>query len=67
MVRHLVRLAGTLDVPALFQTACTWLALLAMSFWVGGLIWEVWILPPSGAANGDLDAAVVARHCKDAA
>ncbi len=36
----------TLDAPTIFQTIMTWLALLFMTFWVGGVLWETWILPP---------------------
>lgn len=48
---------ATLDGPGILQTISTWLALLFMTFWVGGLIWEAWILPPGGAAS---DPAVAA-------
>lgn len=36
----------TLDAPTIFQTFMTWLALLFMTFWAGGVLWETWILPP---------------------
>jgi copper transport protein len=52
--------SSTLDGPTIFQAISTWLALLAMTFWVGALIWETWILPPGGAADADLDAAAAA-------
>ena len=48
---------ATLDGPGILQTISTWLALLFMTFWVGGLIWEAWILPPGAAAP---DPAVAA-------
>ncbi|HST89502.1 MAG TPA: copper resistance protein CopC [Ktedonobacterales bacterium] len=48
---------GTLDGPGILQTISTWLALLFMTFWVGGLIWEAWILPPGDAG---FDPAVAA-------
>lgn len=50
---------NTLDGPTLAQTVSTWLALLLMTFWVGGLIWQTWILPPN--SSGDPDVAVAAR------
>lgn len=40
--------AGTLDGPTTVQALATWLAFLALTFWVGGVIWETWILPPAG-------------------
>jgi copper transport protein len=48
---------GTLDGPTVFQAISTWLALLFMTFWVGGLIWETWILPPGAAHDPDVSAA----------
>ncbi|MHB8596280.1 MAG: copper resistance CopC/CopD family protein [Ktedonobacteraceae bacterium] len=45
----------TLDGPTVMQTLATWLALLLMSFWLGGLFWETWIFPPGAA----YDPAVV--------
>ena len=47
----------TLDGPTMVQTLATWLALLLMTFWLGGLFWETWILPP-GVAH-DLTVASV--------
>jgi putative copper export protein len=41
----------------IFQAISTWLALLAMTFWVGGALWETWILPPGAAGDAALDAA----------
>jgi copper transport protein len=51
---------GGLDSPTIVQTAATWLALLFMAFWVGGLIWETWILPPGTAHDPDLATAAEA-------
>ena len=34
-----------------------WLALLFMTFWIGGLIWETWILPPEQQSHPDLATA----------
>jgi copper transport protein len=61
---HVPGAAGTgaaggagLDGPTLAQAVATWLALLFMTFWVGGVIWETWMLPPVGAEDSDLVAA----------
>lgn len=51
---------GTLDGPTIFQAIATWLALLFMTFWVGGLIWQTWVLTPTsgdGSRDPDLTAA----------
>ena len=48
---------GQLDGPTWLQTVATWLALLLMTFWVGGLIWETWILAPVGMERPALAAA----------
>nr|MBA2679808.1 copper resistance protein CopC/CopD [Ktedonobacteraceae bacterium] len=47
----------TLDAPTIFQTIMTWLALLFMTFWVGGVLWETWILPPGSQKDGTLAQA----------
>ena len=47
----------TIDPPTSLQGLGTFLALLLMTFWVGGVIWETWILPPNGASDPDLDRA----------
>src|SRR5262249_11863840 len=52
-----VRADGSLGGAAIFPANSTWLALLAMTFWVGGLIWEPWVLPPGGTSDPDLRAA----------
>ena len=49
--------SGGLDGPTALQALATWLALLFMGFWVGGVIWETWILSPAGAGDPDLSAA----------
>jgi len=46
-----------LDGPTILLTLATWLALLCMTFWVGGLIWETWILSPNTTRDPDLAAA----------
>ncbi len=53
-------LAGTgdtLDAVSAFQALAIWLALLAMTFWVGGVLWETWILPEGGPRDGALRVA----------
>ena len=47
----------TLDAPTVFQTSMTWLALLFMTFWAGGVLWETWILPPGGQEDAALAQA----------
>jgi copper transport protein len=49
----------SLDGPSILQTLATWLALLCLTFWVGGLIWETWILSPDAAKDSDLAAAAI--------
>lgn len=49
--------SGSLDGPTIVQTVATWLALLFMTFWVGGLIWQTWILPPHATSDADLASA----------
>jgi putative copper export protein len=49
--------AGTVDGPAIAQAIATWLALLLMTLWVGGLCWETWILAPGSTHDADLSAA----------
>jgi len=51
---------GTLDGPTIVQAIMTWLALLLMVFWVGGVIWETWILAPRLQTDPDLHAAALA-------
>src|SRR5205807_1214210 len=48
---------ATLDGPTLVQTLMTWLALLGMALWVGGIFWETWILPPPLQSDPDVAAA----------
>ena len=58
--RFILADAGTLDGAAMFQTLGAWLALFAMIFWIGGVIWEAWILPPSATPDGELATAIEA-------
>ena len=52
-----------LDAYTILQTLMTWFALLFMTFWVGGVIWETWILPPGEQQDPDLaDASTLARR-----
>jgi putative copper export protein/methionine-rich copper-binding protein CopC len=41
-----VQSSTSLDGPNLLQTIATWVALLFLTFWVGGIFWETWIFPP---------------------
>ena len=47
----------SLDGPVIVQALATWLALLGMAYWLGGLIWETWVLPPGAQGDPDLRAA----------
>ncbi|HEX9036197.1 MAG TPA: copper resistance protein CopC [Ktedonobacterales bacterium] len=47
-----------LDAPTTIQALFMWLALLFLTFWIGGVIWQTWVAP---AAAGDADAAEGAR------
>ncbi len=51
-----------LDAPGIVQATFTWLALLAMVFWVGGIIWETWILPAGLLADGPLAQGALAAE-----
>jgi copper transport protein len=51
---------ATIDGPSLFQAIATWIALTLLTIWVGGLIWETWILSPATARDPDLGAAAQA-------
>ncbi|HET9979985.1 MAG TPA: copper resistance protein CopC, partial [Ktedonobacterales bacterium] len=51
-----------LDAPSIAQAVFTWLALLGMAFWVGGVIWETWILPSGLAREGALREAALAAE-----
>jgi copper transport protein len=46
-----------LDGPTAFQALATWTALVLLAFWVGGLIWETWVLTPESAADPALTRA----------
>jgi methionine-rich copper-binding protein CopC len=49
--------AALLDGPSLFQAIASWIALALLTVWVGGLIWETWILNPSTTRDPDLVTA----------
>ncbi|HKW22322.1 MAG TPA: copper resistance protein CopC [Ktedonobacterales bacterium] len=51
-----------LDAPGIAQAIFTWLALLGMVFWVGGVIWETWILPSGLTRDGALQEAALAAE-----
>ena len=51
-----------LDAPSIAQAVFTWLALLGMVFWVGGVIWETWILPSGLARDSALREAALASE-----
>ncbi len=51
-----------LDVPTIAQAVFTWLALLGMAFWVGGIIWETWILPSGITTDTALSRAARASE-----
>jgi putative copper export protein/methionine-rich copper-binding protein CopC len=48
-----------LDWPSFLQAIAAWIALALLTVWVGGLIWETWILNP--ATTRDPDLATVAQ------
>jgi putative copper export protein len=52
--------AALLDGPSLFQAIAAWLALALLTVWVGGLIWETWILNPATTRDPDLATAAQA-------
>ena len=52
--------SAILDGPSLFQAIATWIALALLTVWVGGLIWETWILNPATTRDADLATATQA-------
>jgi putative copper export protein len=60
--RAVVGGASGLDGPTVLQVLATWLALTFMGFWVGGVIWETWILSPTGTSDPDLTVAACAAR-----
>jgi putative copper export protein len=52
--------SAILDGPSLFQAIATWIALALLTVWVGGLIWETWILNPATTRDSDLATATQA-------
>jgi putative copper export protein/methionine-rich copper-binding protein CopC len=52
--------AAILDGPSFFQAIATWIALALLTVWVGGLIWETWILNPATTRDADLATATQA-------
>ncbi len=49
--------SSSLDGPTSVQALFTWLALVFLAIWVGGLIWETWILTPGRSLDPALAAA----------
>jgi copper transport protein len=49
--------SGGLDGPSILQTISTWIALLMLTFWAGGMIWETWITPPDPTVGAGQRAA----------
>jgi len=47
------------SLALIVEAILTCLAVASMTFWIGGVIWEIWILPP-GAPGLDPDRAVAA-------
>jgi copper transport protein len=54
--------SGALDGPTLAQALFDWLALLFMTFWVGGVIWEAWVAPVGVAFGGGDEGARLATR-----
>jgi putative copper export protein/methionine-rich copper-binding protein CopC len=52
--------SAILDGPSFFQAIATWIALALLTIWVGGLIWETWILNPATTRDPDLATATQA-------
>jgi copper transport protein len=52
-----VQSSTRLDGPNLLQTIATWIALLLLTFWVGGIFWETWIFPPKKHSASDYTTA----------
>jgi methionine-rich copper-binding protein CopC/putative copper export protein len=51
---------ATIDGPSLFQAIATWITLVLLTVWVGGLIWETWIAGPTISRDPDLATAAQA-------
>ena len=45
-------------VRPLLQTIATWIALLLLTFWCGGIIWETWIFAPQNHSASDHPTAI---------
>ncbi len=52
--------SSDLNGPTILQGLATWFALLALAFWVGGVLWETWVLTPSTTREGSLRVAALA-------
>lgn len=53
-----------IDGPTFLQIVATWLALLCLTFWLGGMIWETWIFSPGATEDSDLSAAAIEAACR---
>jgi putative copper export protein/methionine-rich copper-binding protein CopC len=51
-----------LDAAGIVQAVFTWLALAGMVFWIGGILWETWILPSGLTSDGALAQAAAAAE-----
>jgi putative copper export protein len=56
--------SSELDGPTTLQALSTWIALTALAFWVGGVLWETWVLPPTTTRTRDLRAAAQAASAR---
>ena len=53
---------GTLDAPTIALTITTWLSFVLLAFWIGGVIWETWVLAPGLTTDSSLAAAAYAAE-----
>ena len=53
---------GTLDGPTIALTITTWLSFVLLAFWIGGVIWETWVLAPGLTSDSSLAAAAYAAE-----
>ena len=53
---------GTLDAPTIALTIATWLSFVLLAFWIGGVIWETWVLAPGLTSDSSLAAAAYAAE-----
>ncbi|HEX9068676.1 MAG TPA: copper resistance CopC family protein, partial [Ktedonobacterales bacterium] len=53
-----------IDGPTWLETIATFVALLALTLWAGGQIWETWVLNPAGEPDPTLHAAAQAANAR---